>query len=154
MSVPWRTGISSSPRSLKEGQAVKKGDVMFKIVPILYKAKLDAEKAEVQLAQLEYDNTKRLVQDRIVSPNEVALFEAKLAKAKAKVKLAEAELNFTTVRAPFDGIVDRLHKQLGSLIKEGDILTTLSDNSVMWVYFNVPEARYLEYMIRGRARSG
>ena len=55
-------------------------------------------------------------------------------------------MNFTTVKAPFDGIVDRLHEQQGSLIKEGDILTTLSDNSVMWVYFNVPEARYLEYM--------
>ena len=55
-------------------------------------------------------------------------------------------MNFTMVKAPFDGIVDRLHEQQGSLIKEGDILTTLSDNSVMWVYFNVPEARYLEYM--------
>src|SRR4029077_8213207 len=40
----------------------------------------------------------------------------------------------------------RLREQQGSLIKEGDILTTLSDNSLMWVYFNVPEARYLEYM--------
>ena len=60
--------------------------------------------------------------------------------------LAEAELNFTKVKAPFDGIVDRLHEQLGSLVKEGDILTTLSDNSVMWVYFNVPEKQYLEYM--------
>ena len=43
------------------------------------------------------------------------------------------------------GIIDRLHEQQGSLIEEGDILTTLSDNDVMWVYFNVPEARYLEY---------
>ena len=67
------------------------------------------------------------------------LFEAKLARAEAKADLAEAELNFTKVKAPFDGIVDRLHEQQGSLIKEGDILTTLSDNSVMWVYFNVPE---------------
>ena len=75
-----------------------------------------------------------------VSQNEVALFEAKLAKAQAKADLAEAELNFTKVKAPFDGIVDRLHEQQGSLVKEGDILTTLSDNSVMWVYFNVPEA--------------
>ena len=74
------------------------------------------------------------------------LYEAKLAKAKAKAKLAKAELNFATIRAPFDGIIDRLHEQQGSLIKEGDVLTTLSDNSVMWVYFNVPEARYLEYM--------
>ena len=67
-------------------------------------------------------------------------------KAKAKADLAEAELNFTKVKAPFDGIVDRQLEQLGSLIKEGDILTTLSDNSVMWVYFNVPEKQYLEYM--------
>src|SRR5262245_54781590 len=74
------------------------------------------------------------------------LHEAKLAKAKAKAELALAELNFTKVTAPFDGIVDRLHEREGSLIKERDILTTLSDNSVMWVYFNVPEARYLEYM--------
>ena len=35
---------------------------------------------------------------------------------------------------------------MGSLIKEGDILTTLSDNRVMWVYFNVSEKHYLEYM--------
>ena len=102
--------------------------------------------AEAKLAQLEFKNTKKLFEDKVVSQNEVALLEAKLAKAKAKAKLAEAELNFTNVRAPFDGIVDRLHEQQGSLIKEGDILTTLSDNSVMWVYFNVPEARYLEYM--------
>ena len=45
---------------VKEGQAVKKGDVMFKVVPILYKAKLDAEMAEAQLAQLEFNNTKKL----------------------------------------------------------------------------------------------
>ena len=74
------------------------------------------------------------------------LLEAKLAKAQAKADLATAELNFATVKAPFDGIVDRLHHQQGSLVEEGEILTTLSDNSVMWVYFNVPEARYLEYM--------
>ena len=73
-------------------------------------------------------------------------------RAKAKADLAEAELNFTNVKAPFDGIVDRLHEQQGSLIKEGDILTTLSDNSVMWVYFNVPEKQYLEYMASRKQR--
>ncbi len=82
----------------------------------------------------------------MVSQNEVKLLEAKLAKAQAKADLAAAELDFATVKAPFDGIVDRLHHQQGSLVQEGEILTTLSDNSVMWVYFNVPEARYLEYM--------
>jgi membrane fusion protein (multidrug efflux system) len=132
--------------SVKEGQAVKKGDLMFKIIPILYQAKLNAENAEAQLAQLEFKYTKSLFEKKVVSQNEVALLQAKQAKAQAKADLAAAELNFTNVRAPFDGIVDRLHEQLGSLIKEGDILTTLSDNSLMWVYFNVPEARYLEYM--------
>ncbi len=138
--------------AIKEGQPVKQGDVLFKVVPTLYQAKLDAEIAEAGLAQLELNNTKRLHADKVVSINEVMLYEAKLAKAVAKKKLAEAELNFTSVRAPFDGIIDRLHEQQGSLVKEGEVLTTLSDNSVMWVYFNVPEARYIEYKTRqGRA---
>lgn len=131
---------------VKEGQTVKKGDLMFKILSTIYQANLDAETAEAHLAQLEFNNTKRLYEQNVVSQNEVALLQAKLAKAQAKAQLASAELNFTNVTAPFDGIVDRQEKQLGSLIEEGDILTTLSDNSVMWVYFNVPEARYLEYM--------
>jgi membrane fusion protein (multidrug efflux system) len=130
---------------IKEGQAVEQGDLLFKIVPTLYQAKLDSEAAEAQLAQIELENTQRLFATHVVSDREVALAKAKLAKAQAQVKLAQAELNFTDVKAPFDGIVDRLLEQQGSLIEEGDELTSLSDNSVMWVYFNVPEARYLEY---------
>ena len=140
------------PIPVKEGQAVKAGDQLFTVVPTLYKARLDAEVAEASLAQLEVNNTQRLVDQNVVSANELALLQAKLAKAQAKVKLAEAELNFTKVKAPFDGIVDRLYEQHGSLVKEGDVLTTLSDNTVMWVYFNVPESRYLEYMAGGRER--
>jgi membrane fusion protein (multidrug efflux system) len=130
---------------VKEGQAVKQGDLMFKIVPVLYQAKLDAKAAEAQLAQLEFNNTKRLYEQKVVSLNEVKLLDAKLKRAQAEAQLAAAEVNFTNIIAPFDGIIDRLHQQLGSLIKEGEILTTLSDNSVMWVYFNVPEKQYLEY---------
>ncbi len=132
---------------VREGQAVKEGDKMFQIKPILYKARLDAEMAEFRLAELEYLNTERLFREKgVVSQNEVLLFKAKMDRAKAKADLAQAEFNFTDVTAPFEGIVDRLHEREGSLIKERDILTTLSDNSVMWVYFNVPEAQYLEYM--------
>ncbi len=50
------------------------------------------------------------------------------------------------MKAPFEGIVGRLREPFGSLVKEGDILTTLSDNGVIWVYFSVPEKYYLEYM--------
>jgi membrane fusion protein (multidrug efflux system) len=137
---------------VKEGQAVKAGDVLFTVLPTLYKARLDAEAAEAQLAQLEVNNTQRLVDQKVVSVNELALLKAKLAKAQAKVKQAEAELNFTQVKAPFDGIIDRLQQQHGSLVKKEDVLTTLSDNATMWVYFNVPEAGYLEYMAGGREK--
>jgi len=133
---------------VKEGQRVKKGDPMFEILPTLYKARWDAETAEAKLAELELKNTRTLARDNVVSKNEVQLYEAKLAKATAKAKLSEAEWKFTVIKAPFDGIVDRLHEQNGSLIKEGEVLTTLSDNSLMWVYFNVPEARYLDYKAR------
>ena len=130
---------------IREGQAVKQGELMFEIVPVLYKARLDAELAERDLAKLELNNTQKLADKQRVSQNEVKLFEAKLAKAQAKADLAEAELNFTKVNAPFDGIVDLLKDQ-GSLVKEGEILATLSDNSQVRVYFNVPETRYLEHM--------
>src|SRR5262245_116684 len=132
---------------VKEGQAVNAGEVMFKVVPTLYQARLDAELAKARLAQVKFDNTKKLYEypKPVVSIQEVLMEKAELDEANAKAKLAEAELNFTIVRAPFDGIIDRLNQQQGSLVKKEEVLTTLSDNSVMWVYFNVPEVRYFEY---------
>ena len=131
--------------NIKEGQVVKKGDSLFKILPVIYQANLNSEIAEVARMQIEVDNAEGLLKKGYISQQEYALKQASLAKVKAKLELAKAELAFTDVRAPFDGIVDRQKKQLGSLIEAGDMLTTLSDNSLMWVYFNVPEARYLEY---------
>lgn len=137
-----------------EGQRVKKGQVMFKILPTLYKARFEAEKAEANLANIKYINTRKLFENKssggydlpVVSDQEVMKAAAELKKAEAKRDLAEAELNFTEVTAKFDGIVDRLFRQQGSLIEKKDVLTSLSDNGLMWVYFNVPEARYLDYM--------
>ncbi|MEQ8854821.1 efflux RND transporter periplasmic adaptor subunit [Gimesia sp.] len=131
--------------NIKEGQHVKKGDLLFKILPTLFQARMESELAEANRVQIELDNAQSLLDKGIVSSQEIALKKAELAKAQAKVQLAQAELGFTNVKAPFDGIVDRQRNQLGSLIEEGDVLTTMSDNSLMWVYFNVPEAQYLEY---------
>jgi membrane fusion protein, multidrug efflux system len=131
--------------TVREGQKVQGTDVLFKVLPTLYKAKYDGEVAEAQVARIELQNAKNLLEKKVVAATEVALLQAKLQKAEAKAKEAEAELNFTNIVAPFDGIIDRLHHQHGSLVEEGEILTTLSDNKVMWVYFNVPEVRYLEY---------
>jgi len=131
--------------NVHEGQSVKKGDVMFRIIPVLYQASLDTEVAEARLAQIKFKNTKLLADKNIVSDQELAISRAELAKAMATVNRARAELNFTAVKASFAGIIDRQRAQQGSLVSEGDILSTLSDNEVMWVYFNVPEVGYLDY---------
>lgn len=128
-----------------EGQFIKKGQLMFQIMPRLYQAELDRAKAEANFAEIEYKNTQRLAENNVVAPNELALAKAKLDKAKAELSLAQVHLDFTQVRAPFDGIMDHFHVRLGSLVEEGELLTTLSDNHEMWVYFNVPEAEYLDY---------
>lgn len=133
-----------------EGQFVKKGQLMFQIMPNLYQAEMQKAKAELNFAEIEYNNTKSLADNNIVSPNELALAKAKLNKAKAELALAQTHLDFTEVKAPFDGIMDRFHTRLGSLIDEGELLTTLSDNSKMWVYFNVPEAEYLNYIQKNK----
>lgn len=128
-----------------EGQYVKKGQDMFQIMPLVYQAEFQRAQAEADFAQIEYLNTKRLSDSNVVSPNELSLAKAKYDKAKAEMSLAQTHLQFTEVKAPFDGIMDRFQVRLGSLLEEGDLLTTLSDNSKMWVYFNVPEAEYLNY---------
>ncbi|QNE38280.1 efflux RND transporter periplasmic adaptor subunit [Hymenobacter sp. NBH84] len=128
-----------------EGQTVKQGQLMFQIMPMIYQAELKKSQAEANYVNLEYQNTKRLADNNVVSKSELALAEAKYDKAKADVALAQTHLGFTTIRAPFNGIMDHFQARLGSLVDEGDLLTTLSDNSKMWVYFNVPEAEYLAY---------
>jgi membrane fusion protein (multidrug efflux system) len=128
-----------------EGQSVKKGQLLFQIMPRLYEAEMQRAKAEADFAEIEYQNTKRLADSKVVAPNELAMAKAKLDKAKAELSLTKVHLQFTEIRAPFDGIIDRFHVRLGSLVDEGDLLTELSDNSKMWVYYNVPEAEYLDY---------
>jgi membrane fusion protein (multidrug efflux system) len=135
-----------------EGQLVKKGQRMFQILPTLYQAELRKAEAEAAFVQIEYENTKRLADKNIVSPSELALAKAKLDKANAALELAKVHLGFTEIRAPFDGIMDRLRVRRGSLVEEGELLTTLSDNSKMWVYFNVNEAEYLDYKSRTNNR--
>lgn len=128
-----------------EGQAVKQGQMMFQIMPMLYQAETQKAQAEANFAEIEYQNTKRLTDSNVVSKNELAMAKAKFDKAKAELALAQVHLGFTEIKAPFSGIMDHFHVRLGSLVDEGDLLTTLSDNSEMWVYFNVPEAEYLNY---------
>lgn len=128
-----------------EGQQVSQGQRMFKIMPNVYEIDLQKAKAEAEMVRIEYQNTKALNDKNIVSANELSLAKAKLDKANAEVTLAQTHLSFTNINAPFSGIMDHFSVRNGSLVAEGDLLTTLSDISKMWVYFNVPESEYLDY---------
>lgn len=127
-----------------EGQYVREGQLMFQILPRVQQAEFARARSEAQIAELEYLNTQALAQDSVVSQNELAISKAKFEKAKAEQLLAQTHLDFTKIKAPFDGIMGRFHVRLGSLLEEGELLTTLSKNDELWVYFNVPESEYLD----------
>ncbi|MBF2054914.1 MAG: efflux RND transporter periplasmic adaptor subunit [Candidatus Sericytochromatia bacterium] len=128
-----------------EGQWIKKGQLMFRLKPNVYLAELKKFQAEARIAELEYQNTRSLADSAIVSGNELAISKAKLEKARAEVGLAQTHLNFTEIRAPFSGLMDHFEVREGSLLDEGELLTTLSDIEKVWVYFNVSETEYLGY---------
>lgn len=138
-----------------EGQFVKAGQVLFRIMPKMYEAELLKAQAEQKSAEIELLNAKTLADKNIVSKNEQAVAQAKLQSAKAEVALAKLHLSFTEIKAPFDGTIDRLPLKLGSLIDEGELLTSLSDNSQMFAYFNVSEPEYLQYQtdVKDRAET-
>ncbi|HEV7381996.1 MAG TPA: efflux RND transporter periplasmic adaptor subunit, partial [Dyadobacter sp.] len=149
-----------------EGKEVRKGQVLFRInneeyVANLAKAKamLQSAVAEAKGAELELKRVKLLVDKNVISKTEVEVAEAKLAAVNAKIEEARSEkanaalqLAQTQIRAPFDGIIDRIPSKTGSLINEGTLLTTLSDTKHVFAYFNVSENEYLEYVkARGKA---
>lgn len=129
-----------------EGQSVKKGDKLFQIMPNLMQAEYEKARAEYEVAKIQFENTENLYKKKVVSKNELALKRADFSRREAVLNLAKTHLDFTTISAPFDGIVDRFRVRLGSLLEEGELLTTLSDISQLWVYFNVSERDYLNYM--------
>lgn len=128
-----------------EGEYVKAGQLLFRIMPKMYEAELLKAQAEEKEAEIELQNAKTLADKNIVSKNEQAVAMAKLQQARAEVSLAKLHLSFTEIRAPFAGTIDRIPKKLGSLIDEGELLTSLSDNSEIFAYFNVSEPEYLNY---------
>lgn len=138
-----------------EGQFVKAGQILFRIMPKMYEAELLKAQAEEKSAEIELQNAKTLADKNIVSKNEQAVAQAKVQAARAEVALAKLHLGFTEIRAPFDGTIDRIPLKLGSLVEEGALLTSLSDNSQMFAYFNVSEPEYLQYQtdVKDRAEN-
>jgi len=142
-----------------EGQMVKQGQTMFTISSKEYqqdllkaKAALKSALAELKSSDIELENTKKLFDKNIVSKPELDVLESKVNALKAKVEEAESDeaqanlnLSFAEIKAPFDGIINRIPNKTGSLVEEGALLTSISNNKEVFAYFNVSEKDYLDY---------
>jgi membrane fusion protein, multidrug efflux system len=133
-----------------EGQRIEAGQTMFTIRSREFEAELAKAQAKVATTELEMQNVKTLADKNIVSQTELGLAVAKLNEAKAEQGIAETNLTFTKIIAPFSGVVDRLKFKVGSLIDEGTLLTSLSNNREVYAYFNVSEKEYLDYKAKGK----
>ena len=142
-----------------EGQRVSNGQTLFIIDQVPYKAALQtaeanvaAAKAGVATAQLVYDSKKELFSRNVVSQFDLSTAENQLLTAKAQLAQAEAQrvnaannLSYTVVKAPANGVVGTLPYRIGALVSPSmpQPLTTVSDNSEMYVYFSMTENQLL-----------
>lgn len=143
-----------------EGQRVRKGEVLFVIdqVPFLSacataKAHVEVARANVATAELVYASKQQLLADSVVSAYDCQTAEhaylsakAQLAQAEAEQVLAENNLSYTEVKSPCDGVVGTLPFREGALVSpEMNVpLTTVSDNSSVYVYFSITETEWLQ----------
>ena len=144
---------------VNEGQKVAKGQTLFIIDQVPYKAALqtaeaniEAAKAGVATAQLTYDSKKELFARNVVSQFDLSTANNNLLTAKAQLAQAEAQrvnaannLSYTVVKAPANGVVGTLPYRVGALVSASipQPLTTVSDNSEMYVYFSMTENQLL-----------
>jgi RND family efflux transporter MFP subunit len=149
-----------------EGQSVKKGQLLFTLSfsefeKELQKANADhkAALADLKASEVEINNVKRLVEKNIVSKPELEVLQAKANALKAKVEEAVAHkeqvalhLSFAQIKAPYDGVINRIPHKMGSLVEEGDMLTSISDNREIFAYFNLSEIDYLNYISSGEKK--
>lgn len=142
-----------------EGQKVKKGQVLFVIDQVPYRAALNtaeaalkAAQAQEATAQLNYDSRKKLYDQKVVSEIDMQTAQNALLSAKAQVAQAQAQvvnarnsLSYTTVTSPADGVVGTLPYRQGALVGSSmpQPLTTVSDNNEMYVYFSMTESQFL-----------
>lgn len=143
-----------------EGQLVQEGQLLFSIGSLEYEQELHkavaAHKsalAELKAVELDFLNTKALNEKNIVSKAEFEMAQAKVEAMEAKVEEAAAHkeqaqlsLSYLKIKAPYHGIINRIPNKAGSLIEEGAMLTSISDNNEVFAYFNLSETDYLNYI--------
>ncbi len=143
-----------------EGKPVKAGQILFTLSSrgfqenlVKANANYKSAVAELKVAEVELKNTKTLADKNIVSSTELQMAEARkeaaearLDEARSAVSIAKLNLSYTKVRAPFTGVINRIPYKTGSLVSEGDLLTTISNNTEIYAYFNVSEKEFLDLM--------
>lgn len=144
---------------VREGSYVRKGSPLFIIDQAPYQAALQTAvanvniaKAAVEAATLTLASKERLYSQDIISEYEYQLAATTLEKEKAQLELARANevnarnnLSYTVVKSPADGVVGNLPFRVGTLVSPSDAtpLTSVSDNSEMYVYFSMTERQVL-----------
>jgi membrane fusion protein (multidrug efflux system) len=143
-----------------EGQRVKEGQLLFTLNSLELEKELQkataahrSAQADLKAAEVDLRNVTRLVEKNIVSEPELAVTKARVDALKADVEEAAAHkdqavlnLSFSQIRAPYNGLINRIPNKAGSLIAEGDMLTSISDNREVFAYFNLSEIEYLNYL--------
>lgn len=141
-----------------EGQRVNAGQLLFTISSHEFQeelkrsnARLKSAMAEAKMAGIDLQNNQLLLEKKIIARSEWEMAQARLDSAMAKVDEArttvadaQRKLTYAEVRAPFDGIINRIRTKAGSLISEGDLLTSISNDGDVYAYFNVSEREYLD----------
>lgn len=154
---------------VNEGQLVSKGQLLFQISELPFRAQLNNAKAALQAAQaavlnaqLEVDKLTPLVQNKVVSAfqlqtaktaHQIAL--ANVEQAKASVNSAQINLTYTQIKAPIGGYIGRLPKKQGSLVGPADpeALTQLSDAHEVHVYFSLAETDFINFNTKYQGKS-
>lgn len=159
VSVMPQVGGTLTELRVNEGDRVRRGQVMFVVDQVPYraaletaKANVEAAKAQVAQAQLSYDSKKKLREKNVVSEfdlmtaeNTLLSAKAALAQASAQLTNAQNSLSYTEVKSPADGVVGVLPYRIGALVGPSmpTPLTTVSDNNQMYVYFSMNENQVL-----------
>lgn len=149
---------------VSEGEVVRRGQSLFVIDQVPYEAALqmadanvEAAEAAVATAQLTADSKQTLYNRGVISEyelstarNMLATCKAQLAQAKAAQVSANNNYTYTLVKSPADGIVGTIPFREGSLVspQTPQPLTTVSDNSQMYVYFSMTENALLALLER------